>query len=219
MPAAPRTPTPARTGSGPGRPKDLAKREAILRAAMSLFLEQGYTGTSMDTVAQTAGVSKLTVYSHFGDTEGLFNATVQATCASMVPATLFQPDVTAPLRDQLMQIARAVHSLVGSPVSLATQRMLLDPATDPHIREVFWQAGPQPMTAAFVAFLTGHVAAGHLAIADIERSADLFFYMVNGEPLTRLIYGQTPPPGGAASEDHLAAAVDLFLRAHVPDES
>lgn len=219
MPAAPRAPTPARTGSGPGRPKDLAKREAILRAATGLFLEQGYAGTSMDTVAQTAGVSKLTVYSHFGDKEGLFNASVQATCASMVPAALFQPDVNAPLRDQLLQIARAVHALVGSPVSQATQRMLLDPATDDRIRQVFWQAGPQPMTAAFVAFLDGHVAAGHLLITDIERAADLFFYMVNGEPLTRLIYGQAPAPDTHASEAHLASAVELFLRAYAPAES
>ena len=76
-PAPASDPAPART-AGPGRPKDLAKRAAILEAAKQLFLEQGYQGVSMDQIAATAGVSKLTVYSHFGDKETLFAATITA---------------------------------------------------------------------------------------------------------------------------------------------
>ncbi len=60
---------PAAKAAGPGRPKDLGKRAAILEAAKVLFIEQGYTGVSMDAIAAQAGVSKLTVYSHFGDKE------------------------------------------------------------------------------------------------------------------------------------------------------
>ena len=57
-----------------GRPKDPAKREAILDAAKALFIAQGFAGTSMDAVATEAGVSKLTVYSHFSDKATLFAA-------------------------------------------------------------------------------------------------------------------------------------------------
>ena len=35
----------------PGRPKDMAKRQAILESAKSLFLDKGYANTSMDAVA------------------------------------------------------------------------------------------------------------------------------------------------------------------------
>ena len=42
------SPTPRPT---PGRPKDLAKRTAILDAAMRLFSEQGFDGVSMDQIA------------------------------------------------------------------------------------------------------------------------------------------------------------------------
>ncbi|OCG89579.1 TetR/AcrR family transcriptional regulator, partial [Xanthomonas euvesicatoria] len=59
--------------NGPGRPKDLGKRAAILGAARTMFMEQGYAGVSMDGIAAQAGVSKLTVYSHFGDKESLFS--------------------------------------------------------------------------------------------------------------------------------------------------
>ena len=53
------------------------KAETILAGAMQEFLSHGYAATSMDRVASTAGVSKATVYSHFGDKEGLFRALVK----------------------------------------------------------------------------------------------------------------------------------------------
>ena len=59
------------------RSKSEIKTEAILKGAMKEFLAHGYAATSMDKVAKTAGVSKATVYSHFGDKESLFSAVIQ----------------------------------------------------------------------------------------------------------------------------------------------
>ena len=42
-----------------GRPKDPAKRAAILDAAKQLFLSGGFSGTSMDAVAKQAGVENI----------------------------------------------------------------------------------------------------------------------------------------------------------------
>ena len=59
------------------RSKSEEKTEAILKGAIQEFLKHGYAATSMDKVAKAAGVSKATVYSHFGDKESLFNAVMQ----------------------------------------------------------------------------------------------------------------------------------------------
>ena len=59
------------------RTKSEEKRVAILQGAMTQFLEHGYAATSMDKVAKSAGVSKATVYSHFGDKESLFTVLIQ----------------------------------------------------------------------------------------------------------------------------------------------
>lgn len=59
------------------RSKSKVKTEAILKGAMQEFLAHGYAATSMDKVAKRAGVSKATVYSHFGDKESLFSAVIQ----------------------------------------------------------------------------------------------------------------------------------------------
>ena len=42
---------------GPGRPKDPAKRLAILEAAKRLFMQNGYDGSSMDAIAADPGDS------------------------------------------------------------------------------------------------------------------------------------------------------------------
>lgn len=48
------------------------KAEQILQGALSEFLVHGYAGSTMDRIAKSAGVSKQTLYSYFGDKEGLF---------------------------------------------------------------------------------------------------------------------------------------------------
>ena len=50
-----------------GRPKSMEKRNQILSSASQLFLQDGFTNTTMDNVAKQSGVSKQTVYSHFAN--------------------------------------------------------------------------------------------------------------------------------------------------------
>ncbi|MFT4256768.1 MAG: TetR/AcrR family transcriptional regulator [Pseudoxanthomonas sp.] len=212
-----RTSTPAsRTATGPGRPKDLGKRAAILEAAKQLFVREGY-GVSMDQIAAAAGVSKLTVYSHFGDKEALFAEAVRAKCDELLPKELLLPDPKIPLRGQLLAIARAFFALVSSDEALAMQRMLLSPSqTDARVREMFWNAGPQPTVAAFSALLQARCEAGELAIDDIDRAAHQFLCLIKGEPHHRLLCGLGNPPSRAEIDAHLNATVDFFLRACTP---
>ena len=56
-----------------GRP---ASDKAILEAATTLFLRNGYLGTSMDEIAALARVSKQTVYKEFSGKESLFSEIV-----------------------------------------------------------------------------------------------------------------------------------------------
>lgn len=56
------------------------KQSAIIRAARNLFLEGGYAKTSMDSIAEAAGVGIKTVYRHFLNKDDLFSAVMQAAC-------------------------------------------------------------------------------------------------------------------------------------------
>lgn len=54
------------------------KRQAILRAAMTVFAREGYAQAAVDVIAAEAGVAKPTIYNHFGDKQTLFREAVAA---------------------------------------------------------------------------------------------------------------------------------------------
>ncbi|MEO6517419.1 MAG: TetR/AcrR family transcriptional regulator [Pseudoxanthomonas sp.] len=201
--------------SGPGRPKDLGKRAAILEAAKRLFPIEGFAGVSMDQIAAEAGVSKLTVYSHFGDKEALFFAAVEAKCDEMLPHDLFSQELQGPLRAQLEAIAAAYVGLVCSAEAISTHRMMISPGgADDSLRKLFWEAGPQRTHDVFGSFLVLRVEAGELEIPDVQCAAEQFFSLLRGEMHSRMLCGLCANPARAAVSNHIQASVDMFLRAY-----
>lgn len=51
-----------------------ARREQLLQAAAAAFLQRGFDGTSMETVADHAGVTRMLVYRHFESKHALYRA-------------------------------------------------------------------------------------------------------------------------------------------------
>ena len=203
---------------GPGRPKDLEKRAAILQAAKRLFPENGFDGTSMDAIAAMAGVSKLTVYSHFTDKETLFTEAVREKCSEQMPNELFVANLSGSMRDQLLAIARAFFALVTSDESIALHRLLTTGAGgSAKLALRFWEAGPQTLQAEFAGFLCREVDAGLLDISDIKRAAAQFFCLLKGDLHARQLCGCAELMITQADIDqHLEATVDMFIRAYRP---
>jgi TetR/AcrR family transcriptional regulator, mexJK operon transcriptional repressor len=207
---------PAQGKLAPGRPKDLAKRAAILEAAQRMFTLHGYDGASMDQIAAEAGVSKLTVYSHFGDKDTLFVEAVRGVCEALMP-DLFIAEAEGPLRPQLTAIATAFFALITSDEALSMHRMMMTQGSDEHVRQMFWQAGPERVQSAFSDFLQARVRAGELAVPDIRRAASQFFCLLKGELHMRMASGLGDTPAQAEVDAHIAATVELFLRAYAAD--
>lgn len=202
---------------GPGRPKDLEKRAAILEAAKELFTQHGFDGTSMDAIANKAGVSKLTVYSHFQDKETLFTAAVEGLCHAQMPREIFHADLKGPIRKQLLAIARAFFGLITSKESLSVHRTIIANALQsPKLGQLFWDAGPKVVQQEFENFLREEVAGGKLDISDLHRAATQFFCLLKGEIHARLTCGCQKEVTPREVEEHLSATVDMFLRAYAP---
>ena len=202
---------------GPGRPKDLEKRAAILQAAKRLFTTQGFEGTSMDAIAAAAGVSKLTVYSHYQDKERLFGAAVECVCQEQMPPEIFLADLKGPLRKQLLTIARAFFALITSEEAIAVHRTIVANAQQsPKLGQMFWEAGPKRTQEGFQAFLRDEVRAGKLDIPDLHRAATQFFCLLKGELHARKEFGCGEPLMPREIDEHLTATVDMFLRAYAP---
>ncbi|HJW09366.1 MAG TPA: TetR/AcrR family transcriptional regulator [Holophagaceae bacterium] len=73
----------------------------LLLSALSHFAAKGYDGVQVKEVAEEAGVSKPTLYYHFGSKEGLFRQLCLVSLASMAVRIqgMVQPFLEAPLAD------------------------------------------------------------------------------------------------------------------------
>ena len=200
---------------GPGRPKSAKKRHAILDAAKRLFLHTGFEGTSVEQIAAEAGVSKLTVYSHFGDKEALFFAAVEERCREQLPDGLFAVSPTGPVDQALRTIGHRFHALLSCGESVALHRMMIgDPRNVERLGPLFWNAGPARVIAGLDAFLQAAVARGELDIEDTREAAGQFLCLIKGEVNLRMLCGPIGCVHGEDAAAHVDSVVTLFLRAY-----
>lgn len=213
MNSAPAPATPA-----PGRPKDMEKRTAVLEAAMALFPARGYDGVSMDAIAQAAGVSKLTVYSHFADKEALFAAAVTECCAQLLPHRLFVPDPGLPVSEALFQIARPFVDLMMDERAVSLHRVMISQAgQDRRLTEIFFNAGPRAILLEMESFLQEAGQSGYLRVADPARASEHFFCLLKGLGHMRVLVGLSAPPTSEQRDAHVREVVGVFLRAFAPE--
>jgi TetR/AcrR family transcriptional regulator, mexJK operon transcriptional repressor len=200
-----------------GRRKDPEKRTAILRAAKRLFAQQGYTATSMDSIAQEAGVSKLTLYSHFRAKDELFQQAVIETCEEHAPPEFFDVRSTRPLRERLLQIGHGFLDLVMNDEVINVYRMMAAQARDGgKLGRLFYAAGPQRTLDQFSNLLKAAHRAGDLQVSDPLRAAAHFFCLLKGVYHLQLMMACAPRPGRAEIRAHVTDVVDVFLRAYRP---
>ncbi|MCX6547205.1 MAG: helix-turn-helix domain-containing protein [Geothrix sp.] len=96
-----------------GQGGDLKAR--LLLAALSHFAAKGYDGVQVKEVAEEAGVSKPTLYYHFGSKEGLFRqlCLVSLTAMAVRIHAMVEPFLAAPIKDQAEAEAASLK-LAGS---------------------------------------------------------------------------------------------------------
>lgn len=203
------TEAPARVG----RPKSEAKAEAIRCSASALFLSQGFEGTSMDAVAQGAGVSKQTVYSHFANKEELFTACIGAKVSGygFDPAALVDEE---DLRAALLKITRRFVELLFDPDVVAMHRVVIAAAaSQPRIAALFFDSGPKQTKTAVCAFLQRQVEQGRLRIpADrVLYAASQLLNMAIGMYQLQLLLGLRQSIDEAELGPHLEQVVTDFL--------
>jgi TetR/AcrR family transcriptional regulator, regulator of autoinduction and epiphytic fitness len=100
------------------------KRAAILDGAIDVFISMGYELASMDKIAETAGVSKRTVYNHFGSKENLFQAIVYYFLSQRQSLKTIIYDSNISLEEQLLAFADAEIFLIDSPRRSGLSRFL-----------------------------------------------------------------------------------------------
>src|SRR6266852_3193974 len=86
----------------------LETRRAIAQAARSLFAERGYAATSIEVLAEEAGVAERTVYAIFGTKKAILGAICEEWLSEAgVMATIAEGLTVRDLRRRLALVARS----------------------------------------------------------------------------------------------------------------
>lgn len=203
----------------PTRPSSQRKRQAIFDAAETVFLRNGFVGASVDEVAQLSGVSKQTIYNHFGSKEDLFVALVSWMSASagraVRPEPLRLPD-GADLATYLEEYALRQLTVVLDPRILRLRRLVIGEVPRfPHLARALWENGPLRAITDLAGLFRDLADAGLLRVADPYVAAETYNWLVMSGPLNQaMLLGDDAIPDRPALQRHAREAVRVFLAAY-----
>jgi TetR/AcrR family transcriptional regulator, mexJK operon transcriptional repressor len=201
-------------GAGP-------KGEAIARAALRLFLRDGYERTSVDAIAAEAGVSKRTIYNRYGDKENLFLSVLRETYDAMMgtfrglaQAHLGEPEAADLQQDLTAFILETALTLTTAPDRIALVRLIMTEA--PYFPALIrTETGPQTMHGIVASHLTRPAEAGRLAITDPAEAAEHLIALTLNQINSRTLFGVLPI-SDAEIERIVTSGVAAFVRAYRP---
>ncbi|TVR98178.1 MAG: TetR/AcrR family transcriptional regulator [Rhodospirillales bacterium] len=195
--------------------RDRGKRRRIVEAATAVFLEVGFGDASMDRIAQVAGVSKVTIYNHFGSKDVLFAAIITDLCDRLLePLTGLRMEGGSPER-VLTDMARRVLEMCRDDAIISLYRIVVaESPRFPELGAMFYRLGPARAVANLAGWLADQDRAGILRIEDAEAAAEQFLGMARAHFDLRRLLGIAAPDEDAVAEAHVHSVVASFLRAH-----
>jgi TetR/AcrR family transcriptional repressor of mexJK operon len=195
------------------------KRRAIVEAATAAFLDHGYGGTSMDAVAAAAGVSKQTVYQHFGDKQRLFRELIAATVQSASDPVYDEVRRLADsgrLEKDLRDLARRLLTLVLQPTMMRLRRLVIAETRQfPDLGRIFYDLGPGRTIAALADAFAELTRQGRLNTPDATLAATQFNWLIMSAPVNQaMLLGQDAAPATREINRWADSGVRTFLAAY-----
>jgi TetR/AcrR family transcriptional repressor of mexJK operon len=195
-----------------GKTADPAKREVIVVSAKRAFFDHGYAAASIEAIAADAGVSKVTIYNHFGDKRALFTAAVEHECENIRGQLLFD-EPSGSLRERLIAFGRSMIAFLSRPEMIRfEQRIAAEVEREPELGICFLEAGPRRMHRALAGLLTRERERGKLSLDDPMQAAEHLAAMCKGLADMERRFAGTVDPDRA--DRRICSAVDLFLRGY-----
>ncbi len=195
-----------------GRPKDLEKRARILQAAKAIFLKSGYHGTSMNQIAQEAGVTKLTVYNHFQDKVNLFICAITETCEETLCTKQFDLDTSADFYQTLFIVCSRALQIIYSPEALKLDHVLLELAAEQNpLALQFFEASHTRIENQLAEFFQKAAQLGFIQADDPIYQTELLLTLLLGVRHHKVLLGITAAPNAQELEQIIRDAIILFL--------
>ncbi len=203
-------------GGRPTREEAEARDARLLEVATNLFMERGFDGTSIDAVAEAAGVSKPTVYARYHDKRDLFAAVLRGRIRLWLAPLSAAAEAQATeassksIKTALHELSRHMLAYTLAPEAAALQRILSAQAVQfPELAKLANEEGWLRAVRGVSSLLRQSAARGQIKVDDPELAADMFLNLLLGHCRRMVLYGIRVDP--KTEERHRKAAVDFFL--------
>jgi AcrR family transcriptional regulator len=184
---------------------------------MTVFLQHGYAGATVELVVRRARASKATIYSFFGGKEGLFDALIDERAEHILAGFPDFDRATVNVRAALQHIGQRYLEVVMAREAIALYRLLVaeGPRYPKLVRGVY-RIGQDRVVASLAKALRSWGARGRIRAVDPDRIATQFLAVVRGELHLRAMVGLLPEDLEEAIERGVHGAVETFWRALKP---
>jgi len=190
----------------------LKKRDQIVASARMLFLEHGFGATSMDVIAENAGVSKRTVYNHFKDKKALFSAIIETVCKETCPTDFDRPDLSQGAEQVLIAIGIKYLTANLAPQAIDLLRVVAaESATFPELGKLLWESGAKQLTQFISDYLVTLEQEGVLIVTNPDVVAIQFLGMIKEPFYLPLLFGIGHNPSKKEIKTTVEYAVSILL--------
>lgn len=195
-----------------GRPKDLEKRQQILTAAKKLFLKCGYHGSSMNQIAQEAGVTKLTVYNHFQDKANLFVCAIAATCEELISARPLNLQADSNFNKEFIHACDLALNIINLPEAIKLELLLLELAAEQNpLAQKFYNASHLRMNAVWENFFQQAIDLGFIQAEELKTLTWLIVSLLLGMRHHEVLLGIRAIPTVAEKQQIILSSIELFM--------
>jgi len=189
----------------------VSKRDHLINTAMTLLVEQGNMAFSMNALARQASASKETLYRHFGNKQGLFEAIVGANADQAGLLQDFLADNPDDPHGFLVQFGETLLQFLMSPGSIVINRIVIAEATStPELAAILESHGRQRVARAIGEQFACYQSQGLIS----ERAAcslNIFLGLLLQDSQIKVLDGSIPPLTTDEIRERAAQAADCYL--------
>lgn len=196
------------------RTKSEEKRALIQGAATKLFCEQGFAATSMEKIAKEAGVSKQTVYSHFGNKDELFIDAISCKCVSYQIVDLVSDKLDQPQQALTVIATNFIDMLLSRGAVDMHRTCVAESISYPHVSRLFYAAGPQRMITELDKVMAEFVKRRSLNIPNTRYAAVQFLCAIKGEICMQIEYNVEKTLSTSEIKEYIDNTVTMFIRGY-----
>ncbi|MEM7181934.1 MAG: TetR/AcrR family transcriptional regulator [Spirochaetota bacterium] len=188
------------------------KRVAIIEAAIEEFLSNGFTGTSMDRIAEVAQVSKRTVYDHFSSKEELFQTIAEEILKLIDEMSSCKYDKSKTLEEQLLSIGNIFAQTITEERFIRLSKVVIGRFIQTEDIEKKTANAQSRLRRDLMNFLQEAQQDGRLEMHSAEQAATQFAGLIKEPSFWPAITAGHSPISERTRNTIVKSAVDIFLK-------